>query len=303
MLREEQIDIRRRRAKEGHFTIQNLGRNRVFSDYQVSNPQSGGQYTVSIRGFEVGDNTCTCPDFRSNTLGTCKHVEAVLESLKEEAPPHLRQRKAAVTRPEIILHYGEQLQIGLHLPPRHSDQLSKLAHRFFDAKGLWKNSASYEDLIAAVESVPEQVVIFTDAMEFMDREIERQQMARREQELLQEMRNAELGMRNGAEDSAFRIPHSAFRNLLKTPLYDYQLEGALFTACRGRCSRGEDMGLGRTVQAMAAVEILVRERGIERVLVVAPASVKYQWETEIRRFTDRPVQVIEGGQETRLGQY
>jgi len=30
MLREEQIDIRRKRAKESHCTIQNLGRNRVF---------------------------------------------------------------------------------------------------------------------------------------------------------------------------------------------------------------------------------------------------------------------------------
>jgi hypothetical protein len=45
------------------------------------------------------------------------------------------------------------------------------------------------------------------------------------------------------------------------------------------------MGLGKTVQTLAAVELLVRERGIERVLVVAPASVKYQWETEIRKYT------------------
>src|SRR5262245_38271404 len=58
MLREEQIDIRRQRAVEGKFTIKNLGRNRVFSDYQVVNPATGGQYTVAIRGFEVGDNTC-----------------------------------------------------------------------------------------------------------------------------------------------------------------------------------------------------------------------------------------------------
>src|SRR6516162_8466066 len=191
MLREEQIDIRRQRARAGSFQIRKLGRNRVFSDYQVANPKTGGQYTVSIRGFETGDNTCTCPDFRSNTLGTCKHIEAVLESLKDEAPPHLRQRKAAVTRPEIFLHYGEQLQIGMHLPPRHSDQLQALSQRFFEPKGFWKNSASYEDLIAAVESVPEQVVIFTDAMEFMDREIERQQMAKRERELSAEISTAD----------------------------------------------------------------------------------------------------------------
>ena len=80
MLREEQIDIRRQRAKAGKFQIENLGKNRVFSDYRVTNPESGGQYEVHVRGFEVGDNTCTCPDFKANTLGTCKHIEAVLDT-------------------------------------------------------------------------------------------------------------------------------------------------------------------------------------------------------------------------------
>ena len=63
------------------------------------------------------------------------------------------------------------------------------------------------------------------------------------------------------------------------------------------------MGLGKTVQTMAAVELLVRERGIRKVLVVAPASVKYQWEGEIRKFTDRTVQVIEGLEDVREDQY
>src|SRR4029079_16772132 len=101
------------------IAIDNLGKNRVFSDYRVTNPDSGGQYTVAVRGLEVGDNTCTCPDFKSNTLGTCKHIEAVLDHLKDELPPHLQKKKATVNRPEIYLHYGEQLQLGIHLPPRH----------------------------------------------------------------------------------------------------------------------------------------------------------------------------------------
>src|SRR5580698_8722262 len=134
MLREEQIDIRRKRAKAGKFQIENLGKNRVFSDYRVTNPDSGGQYTVSIRGFDVGDNTCTCPDFKANTLGTCKHIEAVIDQLQIDLPLHLQKKKAVVTRPEIYLHYGEQLQLGIHLPQKHSDKLAKLSGSFFDAK-------------------------------------------------------------------------------------------------------------------------------------------------------------------------
>src|SRR5512140_3700412 len=112
MLREEQIDIRRQRAAQEQLKVVNLGRNRVFSDYQVTNPATGGQYRVSVRGFEVGDNSCDCPDFRTNTLGTCKHIEAVLAALSQEAPATMRQRKAAVTQPEVYLSYGEQLSLG-----------------------------------------------------------------------------------------------------------------------------------------------------------------------------------------------
>ena len=56
----------------------------------------------------------------------------------------------------------------------------------------------------------------------------------------------------------------------------------------------DDMGLGKTVQALAAAELLRRRKGIERVLVIAPASVKYQWKTEIEKFTDLSAQVIDG---------
>src|SRR5437763_11729432 len=63
------------------------------------------------------------------------------------------------------------------------------------------------------------------------------------------------------------------------------------------------MGLGKTVQTLAAVELLARLRGVGKVLVVAPASVEYRWEGEIRKFTDRPVQVNDGTIEQRQAQY
>lgn len=283
MLHEEQIDLRRQRAREGKFTIENLGKKKVFSEYRVTNPQTAGSYSVTIRGLEVGENLCTCPDFKSNTLGTCKHVEAVLETLRDEMTT-IRQRKASITRPEIVLHYGRQLRLRIQLPPRHSDRLGDLARRFFDAQGFWKEGGAYEELIATVESVPEKVTVLSDALEFIDREIERLVMAGKEKDWLADLE---------------RDPESPLRHLLKVPLYDFQIHGALFLACRGRCILGDDMGLGKTPQTMAAIELLAKERGIQRVLVIAPASVKYQWEGEIRKFTDRSVQVIEGLRDDR----
>ena len=204
-------------------------------------------------------------------------------SLREETPPQLRRRKAAVTHPEIYPHYGEQLRIGLHLPPRHSDQLRALAEAFFDPRGLWKGGDAYQKLIELAEQVPEQVTIFSDAMEFMEREIERHEMAQRERDLLDQLEAGErrqlcaicCGAALSVSDARCPVPGLP----------------------RPRHSRRR-YGTGKDGQTLAAVELLVRERGIERVLVVAPASVKYQWETEIRKYTSRAVQVIDG---TRAG--
>ncbi len=287
MLREEQIDIRRQRAKAVKFGIENVGKNRVFSDFRVSNPESGGVYTVTIRGLDTGDhNSCTCPDFKSNTLGTCKHIVAVIDHLDDELPPQMRKKKATVTRPEIYVQYGEQLLLGLLLPTAHTDKLAKLAAAYFDDKGIWTGRGKYADLIRDIDAVPEAVTVAADALEFIDREIERVEMLAREQELLARLETGTLGLQP-----------------LSVPLYDYQLRGALFLAYRGRSILGDDMGLGKTVQTLAAVELLARERGITKALVVAPASVKYQWEGEIRKFTRRAVQVIDGGPEARLDQY
>lgn len=289
MLREEQIDIRKQRARQANFVIHNCGKNRVFSEFKVHNPDSGGHYRVHIRGFEIGNNSCTCPDFRSNTLGTCKHIEAVLAKLEVEVPEQFYQRKATIKQPEIYLHYGQQLRLGIHLPPRHSDQLAALARTFFDEQGFAPTDTDYTAMVAQVEAVPEQIVIFNDALDFIDREQQRRKLAQHEQQLMQQL-------------DAGKLPDE-LRDLLRVPLYDYQLRGAVFLACRCRSILGDDMGLGKTVQTLAAVELLTRLQGIDKVLVVTPASVKYQWESEINRLTDRSVQVIDGSEKMRRRLY
>src|SRR5437763_213421 len=151
---------------------------------------------------------------------------------------------------------------------RQRAKAGKFSIENLDEKGLWAGRGKYQDLIRDVEAVPEEVTVLSDALDFADREIERAEMLAREQEWLKQLEAGTLDLQ-----------------LLGVPLYDYQTRGALFLACRGRAILGDDMGLGKTLETLAAVELLARERGIQRVLVVAPASVKYQWESEIKKCT------------------
>src|SRR5262245_55096574 len=290
MLREEQIDLRRHRAKTQNLYVTKIdARTRLFGGYRVQNPNTSGEYLVALRGFDVGDNTCSCPDYKANTLGTCKHIEAVLQQVRPQTPERLRKRKAVVTRPEVHLHYGEQLTLALYLPARHSDSLKALAKQFFDSKGRWTAEERFEEFIAAAANVPEHITVDSDVLEFIDR-------VKDLHELASTAASAQQALDRGETPSELQ-------NLLKVELYPYQMQGAIFAAGSGRAILGDDMGLGKTLQALAAAEFLARWRGISKVLVVAPASVKYQWASEIKRFTDRSVQVIEGDRPDRLEQY
>lgn len=68
----------------------------------------------------------------------------------------------------------------------------------------------------------------------------------------------------------------ALKNLLNTPLYPYQCQGALFAARAGRALIGDDMALGKTIQAIAATALLVRYFGAERLLIVCRVCLMYQ---------------------------
>ena len=71
----------------------------------------------------------------------------------------------------------------------------------------------------------------------------------------------------------------------------------------GRAMLADDMGLGKTVQAIAAAALLKELRGVERVLIVTPASLKHQWAHEIRRFSSLSVTVVEGNLKARRAAY
>jgi superfamily II DNA or RNA helicase len=87
-------------------------------------------------------------------------------------------------------------------------------------------------------------------------------------------------------DIAQRVhQHPLDLSLMRASLRGYQAFGAKFALCQRRAMLGDEMGLGKSVEALAAMCHLHAE-GRRHFLVVCPASVLVNWTHEITRHSE-----------------
>jgi len=281
-----QAGLRRQFGREQPLELEAAGVDAAAGwEFSVVNPQSATRYRVAIRGVRRGENFCACPDFATNDLGTCKHVEFVLARMSAK-----RGGKAALERgfrppfSEVHLRYGAERRLCFRAGSECPAALAlKGAALFGDAADA---AQGLDTFLRAARKAGHEVRFYDDARAFLAQQRDAVQRSK------------------ALADAFPKGPKSpALRKLLKVPLYPYQAEGALFAARAGRSLIGDDMGLGKTIQAIAAAELLTRHAGVERVLIVCPVSLKHQWQREIARFTDRSVEVVQGAREARRAQW
>ncbi len=275
-----QRELRRQFGRDQNFELKNIGDQPFFSEFHVTNPASKNTYRVAIRGGLPGENYCSCPDFGTNALGTCKHIEFVLGRLERRRGAKTAFRDGFHSSySEIFLQYGARRVVRFRPGTDCPAAVARLAAKFFADEGTLRPAAfgKFEVFLSQAARIDHELRCYDDALAF-----------------IAEVRDEQRRRRRLAQAFPRGIHSPRFKNLLRVPLYDYQREGALFAARAGRCLLGDEMGLGKTVQALAATEIMAEEYGVERVLIVCPTSLKHQWEREIERFTDRSTTVVGG---------
>jgi SNF2 family DNA or RNA helicase len=286
-LNEWQTELRKQFAPDQKFKFKNTGDNPVYSDFEIFNPQTGKKYKVSIRDNVKSYNYCSCPDFKINGLGTCKHVEYMLHYFSS----YKKYRK----------YFGKP-----HVP-----KYSSLSIFYGNERKVWFRKA------VSANPIPGEKELFDndgflisgklpELQSFIDLALKLEPGFRVYPDVFEKI---ELDRKNRERDQITRqlfvngTDSEIFDGLIQTALYPYQKEGIRRIVETRRILLADEMGLGKTVQTIASLEVFSRYLGVNSVLIVCPTSLKYQWKNEINKFTGRHAIIIEGSPLDRSALY
>ena len=255
----------------------------LFCRYEVGSG-SGSTYTVELR--ELGEQpvaACDCVDFRINGLGTCKHVEAVLAWAQRCRKTEWRAARAGGSPLVDLVPSADGATLTVE---RNAERLPPSLESLFDAAGRLVGCQP-EMLAGLLQRQPAAPVrLALEVGPWLE-------ARRRAAERVTLRREYEAKVQSGEWPT-----HETL-----VPLFPYQREGMLHLAFTERALLADEMGLGKTIQAIAACVLLHRLGRAKRVLVVTPASLKTEWEEQIRRFTALSLQIVYGGRLPRLACY
>ncbi len=282
------VSERRLRSQSERMLMKSTDASTPWTDYTVTSQESGNSYRVSMRGLELGQSYCSCPDFRTNQLGTCKHIFFAKSKIEKRFSKVALAKQYVRKNISLRMHYGDTTdpEIGLrfNLPVTLTPETNKIL------KGLIGTTSDDASKIVKVlrelERAGTDVSIYPDAETFIETRL--------------------LQKKLQAKSSEIRLDpkkHPYRKELLKVELLPYQLDGIAFAVGAGRAILADDMGLGKTIQGIGVAELLSKFADIKSVLVVTPASLKSQWASEIARFCDRSHRIILGTASERAEQY
>ena len=278
-LEEWQRTLRRQAAEREMLNVQAVDATLCPGEYRVINPKSREEYKVVFRAENSTWNYCSCMDFKTSQLGTCKHLEAV--KLKLNGHPHVVNTPSYSS---VYLSYRNGRKVSLRIGSNHREEMEQLAKQYFDSHSHLRDEAFpiFDQFLSAAAHFDSDFRCYQEAIDFV---VDRRENIRRCKLVEEKYNNEQLDI------------------LLNTQLYPYQKEGIRFAAKAGRAIIADEMGLGKTIQAIGTAELLLREGFVDNILIVCPTSLKYQWKREIERFTHREVLVIEGLHTRRIEQY
>ncbi|HUP27534.1 MAG TPA: SNF2-related protein, partial [Chloroflexia bacterium] len=301
--REVAVEARRSRARREFFRIEHASpstrgnpESKFLGLYRITG-ENNREYDVLVRdpNPEHHVNRCSCLDYESNNLGTCKHVEAVLGYIRRKHAPQLRAAKPRLLEVNRLTVYITLRYVGdgtWTAAPVYDHALDPgllrlVNHYLMPYLALLEDKPQsflqrVEKFIQEVEDFGGKAIVEPEVYDYASTVEGRAARDARRRELLARVEAGQARL-----------------DLLKLPLYPYQAIGTLFLAFTERALLADDMGLGKAQPLTAKIltphgwklmgdihvgdEVINSQGGTSHVVGVYPQGMKDIYRVE---FTD-----------------
>lgn len=270
------LDERAEKARKAEYRMEFA--DNPYGEHLLHN-ENGAKYRLTFHDLPNETGYCSCPDHRTNKLGTCKHLMFAYQ-VKKGDKQSLRKPKKPFPFVEVGLDPLQDYQIRwFHPDPDEIEPgIKKLLEQYFgNETHLAEDPVRIRKLLYFIQEarIYKQILIRPEVEERIERAYQ--------QQVLEQV----------------AASHEMDLSMLKARLYPYQLEGVKFAAYREGVIIADEMGLGKTLQAIATALVKKDAFGFRRTLIICPASLKDQWKNEIEKFTDEEAVVVNGLPEER----
>ncbi len=261
------IEERKSRALVADYSIEFA--DNIYGEHILTN-ERGKQYKITFRDFARKHGYCNCPDYRTNKLGTCKHLifaYEILFSLKHKFPDNL----PAYPFIEIFLNPFRNYKISWFYPEKPQGKTAELIYRYFGNKN-YLDDEEIINFLGFVERAENfgQILIRPEVLQKIGKKYEDAAIER---------------LRKNAEPD---FSH------LKIKLLPYQQTGADFASFKAGAIIADEMGLGKTVQAIATAETKMKLFAFTKTLIICPDWNKRHWQHEIMRVCGKSALILNG---------
>jgi hypothetical protein len=250
-------------------------------------------YVTLLASLDPLRASCACADFVRNSLGLCKHVLVVLETLARKSPDYA---DGAVPESDRGVHVTWS---PLHPLRGSADRLARLSV---------ENPARMR-LPGDLHQGPVPASVLGDAerrLAFIT-ELERLIGAGRvgaDPAVATLLGEEGARARRLCETRSNQRPALQALPSLSRRLYPYQRAGVKRFFESGRLLLADDMGLGKTMQAIAICHGLFETRQVRKAILIVPAALKPQWKREWAEAGTRvPLSLVEGSPAERARLY
>ena len=275
---EKALKDRTERASKEPMALTPKPEGSPWRDYQVTSLQSGKTYRVAVRGKD--EAFCTCPDFRCNTLGTCKHIIFTRNQLAEHFSADQLNEKYTRTTSSLVLNYRKNLELELLLKDNINQEIKSLAAPLI--KKELKDIKGILNLVHKIEEQGEKITIYPDAQDFIDTSLKKSELKNALQKISS---NPELAL--------------AENQLLQSPVSTSELEKAAFGAAALQCIYISDIDSCQQKTALLTAKLLMKEAGIRRILISTNSSKLKLWQRLIQNECWDSQILVEGDPENR----